>query len=95
MLDIQKIKAGVQLAAQEYPIKKAELFGSYANGTNRPDSDVDLLLEFNTSRVSLLTLNAVKYRLEDILKTDVDVSHGPLTPDSMIVIDRKVPLYES
>ena len=35
------------------------------------------------------------YRLEDILKTDVDVIHGPLTPDSMIVIDRKVPLYES
>ena len=33
MLDIQKIKDGVQLAAQEYPIKKAELFGSYANGT--------------------------------------------------------------
>ena len=63
MLDIQKIKAGVQLAAQEYPIKKAELFGSYANGTNRPDSDVDLLLEFKTSCVSLLTLNAVKYRL--------------------------------
>ena len=26
MLDIQKIKDGVQLAAQEYPIKKAELF---------------------------------------------------------------------
>ena len=25
MLDIQKIKDGVQLAAQEYPIKKAEL----------------------------------------------------------------------
>ena len=83
------------LAAQEYPIKKAELFGSYANGTNRPDSDVDLLLEFQSPRISLLTLSAIKYRLEDILKTDVDVIHGPLTPDSMIVIDRKVPLYES
>ena len=95
MLDIQKIKDGVRLAAQEYPIKKAELFGSYANGTNRPDSDVDLLQEFQSPRISLLTLSAIKYRLEDILKTDVDVIHGPLTPDSMIVIDRKVPLYES
>lgn len=75
--------------------KNAELFGSYANGTNRPDSDVDLLLEFKSPRISLLTLSAIKYRLEDILKTDVDVIHGPLTPDSMIVIDRKVPLYES
>ena len=77
------------------PDQKAELFGSYANGTNRPDSDVDLLLEFQSPRISLLTLSAIKYRLEDILKTDVDVIHGPLTPDSMIVIDRKVPLYES
>ena len=95
MLDIQKIKDGVQLAAQEYPIKKAELFGSYANGTNRPDSDVDLLLEFKSPRISLLTLSAIKYRLEDILKTDVDVIHGPLPSDSMIVVDRKVALYES
>lgn len=95
MLDIQSIKDGVRLAAQEYPIKKAELFGSYANGTNRPNSDVDLLLEFQSPRVSLLMLSAVKYRLEDILKTDVDVIHGPLAPDSMIVIDKKVSLYES
>ena len=56
---------------------------------------MDLLLEFQSPRISLLTLSALKYRLEDILKTDVDVIHGPLTPDSMIVIDRKVPLYES
>ena len=74
---------------------RAELFGSYANGTNRPDSDVDLLLEFKSPRISLLTLSAIKYRLEDILKTDVDVIHGPLPSDSMIVIDRKVALYES
>lgn len=95
MLDIQSIKDGVRLAAQEYPIKKAELFGSYANGTNRPNSDVDLLLEFQSPRVSLLMLSAIKYRLEDILKTDVDVIRASLTPDSMIVIDRKVSLYES
>ena len=56
---------------------------------------MDLLLEFQSPRISLLTLSAIKYRLEDILKTDVDVIHGPLAPDSLIVIDRKVPLYES
>ena len=94
MLDIQTIKDGVQLAAQEYPIKKAELFGSYANGTNRPDSDIDLLLEFHTQQISLLTLSAIKNRLEDILKTDVDVIHRPLSPDSMIVTGRKVLLFE-
>lgn len=93
MLTLQQIMDGVSLVAQEYPIKKAELFGSYANGTNHADSDVDLLLEFDAPRVSLLTLNSVKYRLEDILKTEVDVVHGPLPQDSMLEIDRRISLY--
>ena len=93
MLTLQQILDGISLVAQEYPIKKAELFGSYADGSNRADSDVDLLLEFESPRVSLLTLNNVKYRLEDILKTEVDVVHGPLPEDSMIEIDRRIHLY--
>ena len=93
MLDLQQIKDGVYLAAQEYPIKKAELFGSYANGSHHTDSDVDLLLEFMTPSVSLLTLNAVKYRLEEILKTAVDVVHGPLPENSILEIDRRISVY--
>ena len=93
MLNLQQIKDGVHIAAQEYPIKKAELFGSYANGDYHAESDVDLLLEFSTPSVSLLTLNAVKYRLEEILKTAVDVIHGPLPENSMIEIDRRISLY--
>ncbi len=93
MLDLQQIKDGVHLAAQEYPIKKAELFGSYANGSHHADSDVDLLLEFMTPSVSLLTLNAVKYRLEEILKTAVDVVHGPLPENSILEIDRRISVY--
>lgn len=93
MLSIQDITESVAIAAKEYPIKRAELFGSYANGSNTPDSDVDLLVEFATPRVSLLTLNKVKYRLEELLHTDVDIVHGPLSDRSMIVIDRRIPLY--
>ena len=93
MLSIQDITESVAIAAKEYPIKRAELFGSYANGNNTPDSDVDLLVEFATPRVSLLTLNKVKYRLEELLHTDVDIVHGPLSDGSMIVIDRRIPLY--
>ena len=48
MLSLEQIKDGVSIIAAEYPIKKAELFGSYANGSNRPDSNVDLLVEFPT-----------------------------------------------
>lgn len=93
MLSLQEIKNGVAAAAQEFPIKKAELFGSYANGKSTPESDVDLLVEFATPRVSLLTLNRVKFRLEEILETNVDVIHGPLTDDSLLDLDRRISLY--
>ena len=93
MLSIEKIIDSVEIAAAEFPIKKAELFGSYATGHNRADSDVDLLVEFSTPRISLLTLNRMKYRLEDLLQTEVDIVHGPLPEGSMIEMDRKVLLY--
>jgi len=93
MLTMKQIADGISVVAQEYPIKKAELFGSYANGTNHAESDVDLLMEFHSPRVSLLTLNSIKYRLEDILQTDVDIVHGPLREDSMLEINRRVSVY--
>jgi len=95
VVDINKIKEGVSLAAMEYPIRKASLFGSYAEGQAHSGSDVDLQVEFVTKSVSLLTLNALKYRLEEILGIDVDVIHGPLSEDSMLVLRKVVPVYES
>lgn len=93
MLSIQEIIDNMTIVANEYPIKKAELFGSYANGKSTSDSDVDILMEFTTSRVSLLMINNIKYRLEDLLKRNVDVIHGPLSDDSMIEIDRRILIY--
>lgn len=93
MLNLRQIAAGVAAAAQEYPIVKAELFGSYADGRNSPDSDVDLLVEFSSPQVSLLTLNSLKYKLEELLETNVDLIHGPLSENSMIEIGRRISLY--
>ena len=93
MLSEQQIKDSISIVAKEYPIKRVDLFGSYASGNNHQNSHVDLLVEFHTDRVSLLTLNSVKYRLEELLGTDVDLIHGPLSKDSMIKVDRRIPLY--
>ncbi|MBR1568923.1 MAG: nucleotidyltransferase domain-containing protein [Lachnospiraceae bacterium] len=93
MLTIDQIANGVAEVSKEYPLRKVELFGSYANGNNTADSDVDLLVEFVNPRVSLLTLAALKYRLEELLGTDVDVVHGPLEEDCMLEVDRRIPLY--
>ena len=93
MLTIQQIADGVHVASQEYPLRRVELFGSYASGKNTAQSDVDLLVEFTQPRVSLLTISALKYRMEELLGTEVDIVHGPLPQDSMLEIDRRVPLY--
>ena len=54
MLTVQQIADSVSVASREYPLRKVELFGSYASGKNTPQSDVDLLVEFAQPRVSLL-----------------------------------------
>lgn len=64
-------------------------------GKRHSGSDVDLQVEFVTKSVSMLTLNALKYRLEEILGIDVDVIHESLSEDSMIVLGKVVPVYES
>ena len=93
MLTVQKIEDCVRVASREYPLRKVELFGSYASGKNTPQSDVDLLVEFVQPRVSLLTLNGLKLRMEELLGTEVDIVHGPLPEDSMLEVDRRVTLY--
>ena len=93
MLTVQQIADGVHIASKEYPLRKVELFGSYASGNSTPQSDVDLLVEFSKPRISLLTLSALKFRMEELLGTEVDIVHGPLPEDSMLEVGRRVSLY--
>lgn len=44
-LNIARIEYAVVKLAEEYGAKKVSLFGSFARGEQRPDSDVDILLE--------------------------------------------------
>ena len=93
MLSIQQIADGVAIAAQEYPLRKVELFGSYADGSSTPKSDVDLLVEFSQPRISLLTLKGLKYRMEALLGIEVDIVHGPLPEDSILELIRRISIY--
>lgn len=88
----EDIKNAILQIAGTYPVLSVILFGSRANGTNRPDSDVDLIMEFY-SPVSILTLSEITCRLEEILHLDVDVIHGPVKPDDMIETGAEVLLY--
>lgn len=51
------------------------LFGSVARGEQRPDSDVDLMAEFEASRqFSILEMVHLENRLADILGASVDLA---------------------
>ncbi|MGM9936326.1 MAG: nucleotidyltransferase family protein [Candidatus Ornithomonoglobus sp.] len=93
MLTIEQIEKAALIVAKEYPIISIELFGSYAEGRNTPESDVDLLVKFQTTSVSLITLCSLKNRLEELLSVPVDVVHAPVPKGSIIEIGKVVPLY--
>ena len=94
MLDIPTIAENVREAARDYPVKKIELFGSYARNDQTVASDVDLLVEFTSVAVSLLTISSLQMRLEESLGVSVDLLHAPLPEDSFLEIGETVVLYE-
>lgn len=89
-LDI--IKNAILSIADSYPIKRVVLFGSRANGTNKDDSDIDLIFEF-TSQISLLTLSKIKVELEELLGLKVDIIHGPILETDIIEVGKEIELY--
>ena len=55
-------------------IRRLSLFGSRLKGTQRPGSDIDLLVEFEPGRVpGLLALSAIEIELGQVLGHKVDL----------------------
>lgn len=86
------IKDKIMDIIKQYSITRVILFGSRAAGSNREDSDVDLIVEFAGS-TSLLTLSRLKCDLEDVLELSVDVIHGPMEETDLIEVGKTVELY--
>ena len=60
-------------------IKRIGLFGSYARGEQREDSDIDLLVEFDEGKKNYDNFMELCFFLEEILGKKVDL----LTPESL------------
>ncbi|OON99662.1 MAG: hypothetical protein ATN35_11555 [Epulopiscium sp. Nele67-Bin004] len=93
ILTIEYIKSAIKDVIREYNISKVCLFGSYADGTPTEHSDVDIIVEFKNSAISLFTLSALKYDIQDKLNKKVDIIHGALENDSMLKMGDMVVLY--
>ncbi|MBQ8467791.1 MAG: nucleotidyltransferase family protein [Prevotella sp.] len=72
------------------PVLKAWLFGSYARGEEREDSDVDLLVKFDRSiPIGLFAYLRIHRELEEKLGRKVDlVEEGTLRPAAQSTANR-------
>ena len=63
----QQMIPKIQAFFANQPIKRAWLFGSYSRGEERPDSDVDILVEYKSSdEISLFTISRMIDSLKNI-----------------------------
>lgn len=73
ILTIKEITEKVAPIAKKYHLKEVYLFGSYARGEAREDSDIDLLYTKFDNSMSLTTKYMLLNELEDSLGKEVDL----------------------
>ena len=71
----QILQAQKPYLAERYGVTEIGVFGSYMRDEQRPDSDVDILIELESPpRMDLLDLVNLEYYLSDLLGVKVDVA---------------------
>jgi predicted nucleotidyltransferase len=78
---------------QKYPLATLGVFGSYSRGEARPESDVDILVEF--SRPVGFEIADLAVELEELLGVNVDIVSKkaisermmPFVQDSLILVE--------
>ena len=89
--EIKQVLAPVML---KYAIQRASLFGSFADGTARQDSDIDLLVELSKP-IGLLEFIHIKHELEDLLGRKVDLLEFKAVKPSLKahILHSAIPVY--
>lgn len=72
MPTLDDICQAIAAIASHYPVTRASVFGSYSRGEQRPDSDVDVLLD-KAEGYSLFSQCGIMNELQDALGVSVDV----------------------
>lgn len=70
---LENIAINTRPIFEKYGIKYAGVFGSYARGEARPDSDVDILVSFGDQIFTLLDMVSFKEEISEKLKKPVDI----------------------
>ena len=97
MLSLDEVVNTLNNYAEQYDIKNAYYFGSYASGNQKESSDFDLLVEFGPNAPKSWGGPALSLSsdLEDALGIRIDVIKLPLKKDSYLVLESVVKCYGS
>lgn len=71
-MNIQSIKQKITPTLRREGVEKAAIFGSYARGTNKKNSDIDILVKMKRGK-TLYDLIGLQLSLEKKLNKSVDV----------------------
>ncbi len=72
MSEFELLKEKKEIVRERFGVKEIGLFGSIAKGLGRPDSDVDVLVEFERP-VDIFEFLDVKEYLEELFGRKVDL----------------------
>jgi len=86
---LQLLKNNFALMHERFALQKIGLFGSYARNEIAPESDIDLLVEFENATFD--NYMDLKFFLEDLFQSEVDlVMADTLKPRLRPYISREV-----
>lgn len=69
---IKKLRANKEELYKRYNIKSMGIFGSYARGEETPESDIDILVEYEITP-SLFELIDLEIKLEEYMNKKIDL----------------------
>lgn len=75
-LDTERIRlvSEIQTFLLSQPVRRAWLFGSFARREERPDSDIDILVDYlEPGKMSLMDIARISVGLEDVTRRKIDL----------------------
>lgn len=71
--EINKIAPKIIKILKNHQIKKAGIFGSYARGEQKKDSDIDILIQPKKGKFSMFDLVGIELELKKELRKNIDL----------------------
>jgi len=91
--NFEVMKKKIVAVLKENDVKKAGIFGSFARGEDKKNSDIDILIEFNSVK-SLLDIVRLEFLLARILKRKIDLltykGIHPLLKERILKEERRI-----